>query len=361
MNKILASALVGVSLCVSAWSPAVAAGEATAAVVVGHIADVTSDDGNAVFAIMREGTKISNPPMGAALHEGDELVTVSGTMVIVSLEDETQVTVGPKSKLVFTAVKGKGDAQNTTIGMLYGMLRAVVHKVTDGKNLEVRTGSSVMGVRGTSFIVFQDESKETNLFTLDGSVAFAKDAAGMKNDSTLVFVSANTKSSITDRMSSPSKPEALDLEKLIAELEKRAPKLGRVFLEKDAKVAAGSADSVDFGLKSDKRDRKAAPKKRDVDVVRVALVRLVVIQELLQELGLVHPEQRVPVDQLLILAFFEHAIRFDVDDFHTGAPSLRRGSGESPEQAMCPFATLWDQGLRRGLRGSFYRVSLGRP
>jgi len=100
-----------------------------------------------------------------------ELETVSEGRLDVRFVDETQLIVGPGSKVkvdrfVYDPSKGGGEA---TIDMTRGVMRFVTGRMAS-RSYAIRTPTATMGVRGTDFVVAVDETGATVVSVLSGEV-----------------------------------------------------------------------------------------------------------------------------------------------------------------------------------------------
>lgn len=109
--------------------------------------------------IERAGQRLDVRP-GMPVQEADKLVTSADGALGITMSDNTRLSLGPNTVLVIdkyafdsTTYEGKFDA-----GLSKGSLAVVsgrIVKQTPGA-MRVRTPSSIMGVRGTDFVVRVD-------------------------------------------------------------------------------------------------------------------------------------------------------------------------------------------------------------
>lgn len=110
---------------------------------------------------------------GMTVFKDSSFVTDDKSFVLIVLNDNSKITIGPKSQLNIDISQDK----KSTISLLKGNIRTQVEK---SKNLEenkffIKTRTAALGVRGTDFqTVYNPENKVTNLLTFDGRVAIAK-------------------------------------------------------------------------------------------------------------------------------------------------------------------------------------------
>lgn len=94
---------------------------------------------------------------GGGLFEGDRVVTGPKGAVAVVLKDGTVVSVGPNSSLDLTHYIFDQTSQNGSLllNLIHGTVRMVtgIMGKTNPELIKITTQTSVVGVRGTDFIV----------------------------------------------------------------------------------------------------------------------------------------------------------------------------------------------------------------
>ena len=106
--------------------------------------------------LVREGRNLPAIP-GGALREGDRIVTGRNSAAAATLQDGTVLSVGPNSSLDLTHYVFEPVSQNGSL--LVNLLQGTVRMVTGimGKSnpelIKLTTPTTVVGVRGTDFIV----------------------------------------------------------------------------------------------------------------------------------------------------------------------------------------------------------------
>lgn len=95
--------------------------------------------------------------VGMPLAAGDALVTGPDGRIAVTFADESRFSVGPKSRIAlnsfdFNSTTHKGRFASTVVkGQLAVVSGQIAHE--DPRGMTVQSGTSVLGVRGTRFIV----------------------------------------------------------------------------------------------------------------------------------------------------------------------------------------------------------------
>ena len=140
-------ALIGMAVAVAAAFPALAADVGLVKVSKGSV------------QIERNGAKVA-APVGAAVQASDVIMTGADGSAGITFTDNSLVSVGPNS--VFAIDKYRFDS-TTHAGEFEGSLRKGRLAAISGKMVKqspeamrVRTPSSIMGVRGTEFVVKVD-------------------------------------------------------------------------------------------------------------------------------------------------------------------------------------------------------------
>lgn len=121
---------------------------------LGEIARIKSHVG--VVSVQRGGSMIAARP-GLALEQGDILVTGKTGRVGVAFLDNTRMAMGPNSKITLSEFAYDRARQTGTFvtSVNRGSLGVVSGNIAKSKRdaMRVRTPTSVLGVRGTKFVV----------------------------------------------------------------------------------------------------------------------------------------------------------------------------------------------------------------
>lgn len=120
---------------------------ALAAAQAGHI-EATEGDVQ-IYDVARQ---LRSSISGAAVFEGDTIVTGPNSEVHLAMADEGQIAVRPESRLVITRYKAEGGADDgSVITLLQGALRSVTGWIGKyaPKNYAIKTTTATIGVRGT--------------------------------------------------------------------------------------------------------------------------------------------------------------------------------------------------------------------
>lgn len=115
--------------------------------------------------------------MGDKFLEDTSIVTGPKSFIKIKFIDQSELNVGPESKIVITEMKKESAG---IISLLKGRIRTEVQKenLKDQKNQNkffIKTRTAAMGVRGTDFqTIYNPDNKITSLLTYEGEVAMAK-------------------------------------------------------------------------------------------------------------------------------------------------------------------------------------------
>lgn len=106
-------------------------------------------------AVFIKGREVRAAITNQNLYPGETLITGSDGSAKVLLRDDSLMDLGPGSSFKIDQFIGDGsENRQASFTVLYGRLRALVTKaLKSGSKFDVRTPDSVMGVRGTEFIV----------------------------------------------------------------------------------------------------------------------------------------------------------------------------------------------------------------
>ena len=112
--------------------------------------------------------------IGNAVSEGDEIITQPGGYVKVVMQDRNILVVAENSKLSIDEYITAKDKKNVAITVEYGSARHVLKQkyVKKNEKYEVRTATTVAGVRGTDFLtIYKKDAAESVICTLEGKVS----------------------------------------------------------------------------------------------------------------------------------------------------------------------------------------------
>ena len=171
---------------------------------VGSVASVRGD------AQIGRGGAFTPAAVAAVVQLGDELRTGNGQMRVVFRDDSVIDLAENSSMTVDTQVFDPGSSRFTSLMRLAaGKARALVSKVygTAGASYEIQTPTAVAGVRGTSFFITYDPTRDaTDVVGIEGRIMVRSLAEVLDNT---VYVTANEGTSV-DRGVAPTRPEPVD-------------------------------------------------------------------------------------------------------------------------------------------------------
>jgi hypothetical protein len=103
------------------------------------------------------------------VHLGDTIVTGAGKAEI-SLNDGTLLSVGENTRLRLSTYQSASNDLTTRLGLLGGVLRLVVARVTAGGHFEVESETAIAAVRGTDWMMAAT-ADQTGVALVSGVVA----------------------------------------------------------------------------------------------------------------------------------------------------------------------------------------------
>lgn len=111
--------------------------------------------------------------IGKPISDGDEIQTKVGAYVKVVMQDRNIIVLAENSSLSFDEYITHKASKKVKMTLAYGSARHVVNQKYTGEKekYEVRTPTTVAGVRGTDFLtIYNKESFDSVTCTLDGKV-----------------------------------------------------------------------------------------------------------------------------------------------------------------------------------------------
>ncbi len=128
-------------------------------------------------AILRGDARLEAVP-GLAVERGDRIVTGAGGRALLQLDGGLTVTVASATELVLEELRrdARTSALTTWLGVVEGLVRAVLTAPVADNEVEIRTPLAVTSVRSTEWTV-EHAPDHTAVFVRDGEVAVG--AAGV--------------------------------------------------------------------------------------------------------------------------------------------------------------------------------------
>lgn len=108
---------------------------------------------------------------GDRIHQNEVILTAEESEAEIILDDETKLAIGPNSEIVldsFVYDPAKKDGE-IIINAVKGAFRFITGKSVKSAYI-IKTPASIIGVRGTIFDGFIDESGEIALLLIDGEI-----------------------------------------------------------------------------------------------------------------------------------------------------------------------------------------------
>ncbi len=137
-----------------------------------EIGTVLISRGQAEIIHNSKGQKIK---IGSRISEGDQIETQANAYLKVVMNDRNVLVLAEKTKLTITEYKTTKDNKQVLMALEKGSARHSLEQKYSQKNekYEVRTATTVAGVRGTDFLTeFETVTGDTVLCALTGKVSF---------------------------------------------------------------------------------------------------------------------------------------------------------------------------------------------
>ncbi len=167
---------------------------------IGNVGVIT---GNATLKRSGATLDVTN---GMVIEAADEITSLEDSSVQVLLQDDTVVTIGPRSIFTFDAFHfGDEKSSEVKMHMDRGFFRVVTGKIAKlaPERYTVKTASSTIGVRGTDFSADVKELSET-ITCHKGKIKVFLDETFYLVDAGMVFEHTKEKNEIRVLESTPS-------------------------------------------------------------------------------------------------------------------------------------------------------------
>ncbi len=156
------------------------------------------------------------------LNQGDHISTASGSNVTVQITDsEHEVTIGEHTDIYVSKLSDDGGSKQNGFKMWVGSMWNKVKSLGGSDEYSAETSTSVMGVRGTTFLVaVNKDTGETTLLVASGIVRSDSRKGDADQDDTVTYVDLYPSQQITIDFSSQGKDlksnvEVIDLDSFV--------------------------------------------------------------------------------------------------------------------------------------------------
>lgn len=136
--------LIALFCLISLGSAMTAATQEKSSVPKGSVAVIVKIEGSAKV-LSKESIKKHQAKAGEVLYAGDKLITYAGTKAIVELDDHSNLVLNAGSELAFV--------DSNTLKQSTGEVYYKINTRPSTQGLKVETPFSIMGIKGTEFIV----------------------------------------------------------------------------------------------------------------------------------------------------------------------------------------------------------------
>ena len=110
--------------------------------------------------------------IGDVLTAGMNLEVGEGSYCELEFPDKAVIRIQEKTELSLSAILNESGKTGISLGLNKGTVLCRVNKLVKGEGFQIKTESSVAGVRGTEFLVTVDEQKSATLAVREGAVRF---------------------------------------------------------------------------------------------------------------------------------------------------------------------------------------------
>lgn len=163
------------------------------------------------------GEKLFKAFKNMALTQGDTIITGKDGKVTIELDKDKEVVIGSDTQLLISELVSsiKAESGKTSLNLLGGKVKvSIKEKLKGDSKFEIKTPTSVMGVRGTSFYInVNRETGATYVAVFEGVVSAT--AVSGTDDTTggdPVLIEANQQTQITEE--GASEPEPINVEQM---------------------------------------------------------------------------------------------------------------------------------------------------
>ena len=251
MSKIL---VLLIGLIPSAW--------AVDGVAVGTIETV--DPAGTLITVKNAQGETLEKVAGSPLLQSERVIAKPDQTVVLHLKDDSNITIAPGSE---SSVKDYVPARPGSVPhveMTKGSAHFDVNKTPTGHHtFYIHTSSATMGVRGTDFVVDQQNDGYSVVHTLEGNVSMAKNEAELDDPSKSVAVPAGRTSYLNSSMAHPSAPKVFNRKTYLTQLGKTYPAMMKQIHRTEQKRQMNAvSNSHAQKLKQAKEAEKTPAKRR---------------------------------------------------------------------------------------------------
>ncbi|WP_102344797.1 FecR domain-containing protein [Bacillus sp. Marseille-P3661] len=184
---------------------------------------ITKDVKGKVYMKKGGGKKEFGVKDGFSLSQGDTVRTGVKSSTNIVYDDGSKSTIGPTSKVVISKLKNDESSKKTKIKMLSGKIWNSIQSLTNANDeYEIETPTSVMGVRGTLFLVTTSPlDNSTKVVVLDGEVGASRSSEqnDYDNSNPEQVISINETMDITSAQEPMAEVQTLNAAEFVQEVE----------------------------------------------------------------------------------------------------------------------------------------------
>lgn len=145
-------------------------------------------------AELRHNEKVNKINIGTVISEGDQVETKDKAYIKIVMKDRNVLVVIAKTKIVIKKYSDIVDNKQVEMIVEFGSVRHALQQKYINKNekYEVRTPTTVAGVRGTDFITeYNNDTGESVLCALEGKVSLDVLKNGIPEQNPVILVAGH--------------------------------------------------------------------------------------------------------------------------------------------------------------------------
>ncbi|MGI6778988.1 MAG: FecR domain-containing protein [Acetivibrionales bacterium] len=127
--------------------------------------------------VFKAGGEKSFPAfVGMGLAEGDSIITGMNSWVVLQIDDDKEAKIGENSRMGMSELRGSVESGNDQTGLSLWVGKIwtkIKEKLNVNSKYEIKTPTTVMGVRGTKFFVSEEQGK-TYVAVIEGRLYAVK-------------------------------------------------------------------------------------------------------------------------------------------------------------------------------------------
>ncbi len=129
---------------------------------------------------IQSGERLRNAEKGAAVQNGDALLTGPGELLILKLADGADLVISPKSRVTLNAKEDAPEKKELDLDLPEGFLWVRVPKLKKDASFNVHTPAATAGIRGTAFSASARQNGGSQVCVCEGQVKVTNKTTGLE-------------------------------------------------------------------------------------------------------------------------------------------------------------------------------------